>query len=148
MRYGLVPVGTMAHSYVMSFEGEEDAFRAFMDDFPGNAVGSSIPTTPWRVCAGGSRPRARPAWRWGVRLDSGDLLDLAYRARTLLDEAGMRDAPIVAGGDHDENQIAQLIAAGAPIDSFGVDTDLGTSRVTLTRSAALSGLQRSRHFVT
>ena len=64
----------------------------------------------------------------GVRLDSGDLLELSYKTRALLDDADMCDARIVASGDLEENHIAQLTAAGAPIDSFGVGTDLGTSR--------------------
>jgi nicotinate phosphoribosyltransferase len=64
----------------------------------------------------------------GIRLDSGDLLDLSRKARALLDGAGMFEARIVASGDLEEGQIARLIATGAPIDSFGVGTDLGTSR--------------------
>lgn len=129
MRYGLTPVGTMAHSYVMSFEHEEDAFRAFMEDFPGNAV-LLVDTYD---TAGGVR-RAIAAARVtgvalaGVRLDSGDLLELSRMSRALLDDAGMTDTRIVASGDLEEHQIAQLTAAGAPIDSFGVGTDLGTSR--------------------
>lgn len=64
----------------------------------------------------------------GVGLDSGDLLDLSRRTRELLDQAGMFGARIVVSGDLEEHQIAQLTAAGAPIDTFGVGTDLGTSR--------------------
>jgi nicotinate phosphoribosyltransferase len=64
----------------------------------------------------------------GVRLDSGDLAALAREARRLLDEAGMEEAQIVASGDLEEKRIAGLYAAGAPIDLWGVGTDLGTSR--------------------
>jgi nicotinate phosphoribosyltransferase len=64
----------------------------------------------------------------GVRIDSGDLDALSRAARALLDEAGMEDAQIVASGDLEERQIARLVAAGAPIDVWGVGTDLGTSR--------------------
>jgi nicotinate phosphoribosyltransferase len=129
MRYGLAPMGTMAHSYVMSFEREEDAFRAFMEDFPGNAV-MLVDTydTVEGVRRAISAARATGVVLAGVRLDSGDLLDLSCKTRVLLDESGMADARIVASGDLEENQIAQLTAAGAPIDSFGVGTDLGTSR--------------------
>jgi nicotinate phosphoribosyltransferase len=63
----------------------------------------------------------------GVRLDSGDLADLAVRSRQLLDAAGLRDAVIVASGGLDEHKIAALESAGAPIDVFGVGTDLGVS---------------------
>ncbi len=129
MRYGLVPVGTMAHSYVMSFEREEDAFRAFMEDFPGNAV-MLVDTydTVEGVRRAIAAARSTGVSLAGVRLDSGDLLDLSLKTRTLLDQASMSDARIVASGDLEENHIAELIAAGAPIDSFGVGTDLGTSR--------------------
>ncbi len=129
MRYGLAPMGTMAHSYVMSFEREEDAFRAFMEDFPGNAV---ILVDTYDTVEGVRRAIASSRLTGvalaGVRLDSGDLLDLSRKARALLDEAGMTDARIVASGDLEEGQIAKLTAAGAPIDAFGVGTDLGTSR--------------------
>jgi nicotinate phosphoribosyltransferase len=129
MRYGLAPMGTMAHSYVMSFEHEEDAFRAFMEDFPDNAV---ILVDTYDTVAGVRRAiataRSSGVSLAGVRLDSGDLLDLSNKTRALLDEAGMTDARIVVSGDLEEHQIAQLTAAGAPIDSFGVGTDLGTSR--------------------
>lgn len=129
MRYGLTPMGTMAHSYVMSFEREEDAFRAFMEDFPGNAV-MLVDTydTVEGVRRAIAAARATGVPLAGVRLDSGDLLDLSKKTRALLDEAGITEARIVASGDLEENQIAGLTAAGAPIDSFGVGTDLGTSR--------------------
>lgn len=129
MRYGLKPVGTMAHSYVMSFEHEEDAFKAFMEDFPGNAV-MLVDTydTVEGVRRAIAAARATGVPLAGVRLDSGDLLDLSRKARALLDTAGMSEARIVASGDLEEGQIARLTAAGAPIDSFGVGTDLGTSR--------------------
>jgi nicotinate phosphoribosyltransferase len=129
MRYGLTPVGTMAHSYVMSFEREEDSFRAFMEDFPGNAV-MLVDTydTVEGVRRAIAAARATGVALAGVRLDSGDLLDLSFKTRVLLDEAGMSEARIVASGDLEEHQIEALTAAGAPIDSFGVGTDLGTSR--------------------
>jgi nicotinate phosphoribosyltransferase len=129
MRYGLTPVGTMAHSYVMSFEREEDAFRAFMEDFPGNAV---MLVDTYETVEGVRRAiaaaRATGVPLAGVRLDSGDLLDLSRKARALLDAAGFSKARIVASGDLEEGQIARLTASAAPIDSFGVGTDLGTSR--------------------
>ena len=64
---------------------------------------------------------------WGIRLDSGDFLTLSKQARAILDEAGLRDARIMASGDLDEWRIAELVAAGAPIDAFGVGTELATS---------------------
>jgi len=114
---------------VMSFEREQDAFAAFMQDFPGNAV-MLVDTydTVEGVRRAIAAARSTGVPLAGVRLDSGDLLELSKQARALLDDAGMTAARIVASGDLEENQIAQLTAVGAPIDSFGVGTDLGTSR--------------------
>jgi nicotinate phosphoribosyltransferase len=129
MRYGLEPVGTMAHSYVMSFEGEEEAFRAFMEDTPENAV-MLVDTydTFEGVRNAIAASEATGVALKGVRLDSGDLLALSHGARELLDDAGFTEARIIASGDLEEKQIAALVAAGAPIDVWGVGTDLGTSR--------------------
>jgi nicotinate phosphoribosyltransferase len=129
MRYGLRPVGTMAHSYVLSFDAEETAFRAFMEDFPESAV---ILVDTYDTLDGVRRAisasRAAGVRLAGVRLDSGDLLELSRAARRLLDEAGMRETRIAASGDLEEVRIAELVAAGAPVDLWGVGTDLGTSR--------------------
>jgi nicotinate phosphoribosyltransferase len=129
MRYGLNPVGTMAHSYVMSFVHEQEAFRAFMEDVPGNAV---MLVDTYDTLEGVRRAiaaaRESGAVLSGVRIDSGDLLSTSRAARALLDEAGLMEAVIVASGDLDEVRIARLVAAGAPIDRWGVGTDLGTSR--------------------
>jgi nicotinate phosphoribosyltransferase len=129
MRYGLRAVGTMAHSYVMSFEHEQEAFRAFMEDVPGNAV-MLVDTydTAEGVRRAIAAARESGATLTGVRIDSGDLLSTSRAARALLDEAGISEAVIVASGDLEEERIARLVAAGAPIDLWGVGTDLGTSR--------------------
>jgi nicotinate phosphoribosyltransferase len=129
MRYGLRPVGTMAHSYVLSFESEQAAFRAFMEDFPETAV---ILVDTYDTLEGVrhaiSAARETGTRLAGVRLDSGDLLELSKAARRLLDEAGMSETRIAASGDLEERKIAELVAAGAPVDLWGVGTDLGTSR--------------------
>ena len=129
MRYGLRPVGTMAHSYVLSFGSEEAAFRAFMEDFPESAV---ILVDTYDTLEGVRRAVAASRDAGirlaGVRLDSGDLLELSVAARRLLDEAGMSETQIAASGDLEEGRIAQLVAAGAPVDLWGVGTELGTSR--------------------
>jgi nicotinate phosphoribosyltransferase len=63
-----------------------------------------------------------------VRLDSGDLVQLSREARRILDEGGLRHVRIFASGGLDEDEIARLVGAGAPIDAFGVGTDMGVSR--------------------
>ncbi|MGH2957943.1 MAG: nicotinate phosphoribosyltransferase [Solirubrobacterales bacterium] len=129
MRYGLRPVGTMAHSYVLSFESEAEAFRAFMEDNPDNAL-LLVDTydTPEGVRRAIEASRRTGVPLAGIRLDSGDLAALSREARRLLDEAGIPDARILASGDLEEGRIAELCRGGAPIDLWGVGTDLGTSR--------------------
>jgi nicotinate phosphoribosyltransferase len=129
MRYGLRPVGTMAHSYVLSFDSEEAAFRAFMEEFPRTAI---ILVDTYETLEGVRRAvsaaRATGTRLAGVRLDSGDLLELSRATRRLLDDVGMGETTITASGDLDERRIAELVGAGAPVDTWGVGTDLGTSR--------------------
>jgi nicotinate phosphoribosyltransferase len=143
MRYGLRPVGTMAHSYVMSFEREEDAFHAFMEDFPGNAV-MLVDTydTVEGVRRAIAAARSTGVRLSGVRLDSGDLLELSRNARALLDEAGMRDARIVASGDLEERRIAELTMADAPIDSL-VSAPISAPVATLRWSTGSTSLWRT-----
>jgi nicotinate phosphoribosyltransferase len=129
MRYGLQPVGTMAHSYVMSFRSEREAFRAFLEDNPDRAV-LLVDTydTIEGVRNAIEASRETGVALAGVRLDSGDLLELSRVARGLLDEAGFGAVQIAASGDLEEGKIAELVEAEAPIDLWGVGTELGTSR--------------------
>jgi nicotinate phosphoribosyltransferase len=129
MRYGLRPVGTMAHSYVLSFDSEQEAFEAFMRENPDNAVllvdtFDTIEGVRRAIAAAESTgvPLA------GIRLDSGDLPALAREARRLLDEAGFAETRIVGSGDLEEHKIAEMCRDGVPIDVWGVGTELGTSR--------------------
>jgi nicotinate phosphoribosyltransferase len=129
MRYGLEPVGTMAHSYVLSFETEEEAFEAFIRDNPGNAL---ILVDTYDTLEGVRRAIAASSRAGiplsGIRLDSGDIPALAREARRLLDEAGLKDARIVASGDLEEHKIAEMCHDQVPVDLWGVGTELGTSR--------------------
>src|SRR4051812_17266277 len=129
MRYGLSPVGTMAHSYVLAFDTEEEAFRCFIEAFPERTV-MLVDTydTLEGVRNAIAAARDKGVSLAGVRLDSGDLGKLARESRRLLDEAGMTETRIAASGDLNEARIASLVDAGAPIDLWGVGTDLGTSR--------------------
>jgi nicotinate phosphoribosyltransferase len=129
MRYGLDPVGTIAHSFVLSFPTEREAFEAYLRAFPENTtllVDTFDVEEGVRNAIEASRATGVPLG--GIRIDSGDLVALARRARQLLDEAGMTDAEITVSGDLEEVLISELVASGAPIDRFGVGTDLGTSR--------------------
>jgi nicotinate phosphoribosyltransferase len=130
-RFGIPLSGTMAHSFVMSYDDERDAFRAYARTFPRAAV-LLIDTYD---TVEGARRAAEVAHEVaadgiaidGVRLDSGDLGALAHEVRRVLDDAGLPGIRILASGDLDEHRVAALIAGGAPIDAFGVGTQLGTS---------------------
>jgi len=130
-RYGIPLAGTMAHSYIEVFEDEAAAFEAYTRSFP---VGTTLLIDTYDTVEGArlaARVAADLAARGGrlggVRLDSGDLLDLSRRVRSVLDEAGFPDVTIFASGNLDERSIAELVGAGAPIDAFGVGTRLAVS---------------------
>jgi nicotinate phosphoribosyltransferase len=129
MRYGLTPVGTMAHSFVLSFESEQEAFECFMKTNPDNAV---LLVDTYDTTEGVRRAiaasRATAVSLAGIRLDSGDIPSLAREARGLLDEAGFEDTQIVASGDLEEHRIAEMCRAEVPVDVWGVGTEVGTSR--------------------
>jgi len=121
---GVPVVGTMAHSFVMAHAGEADAFRRYQETFPDHTI---LLVDTYDTLRGVERALATGGPFDGVRLDSGDLGELARGTRRLLDEGGRPDATIFASGDMNEYRIAELRAAGAPIDAFGVGTQLATS---------------------
>jgi nicotinate phosphoribosyltransferase len=123
--FGLPVYGTAAHSFTMAFEKEREAFAAFQKVFPDHAI---LLIDTYDTLEGARRAAALPGKLRGVRLDSGNLLELSREVRKILDAAGRTDAVIVASGDLNETSIAELAAAGAPIDLYGVGTDLMTSR--------------------
>jgi nicotinate phosphoribosyltransferase len=127
-RYGIPVSGTMAHSYVMAHDREEDAFVSFLNRYGGDAV---LLIDTYDTVAGARRAVAAMATAGvaarGVRLDSGDLDALSRAVRAVLDAAGHARVQILASGDLDEYRVAALVASGAPIDSFGVGTRMGTS---------------------
>jgi len=129
--YGIPVSGTHAHSWVMSFDSEREAFSAYADAMPNNGV---FLVDTYDTLDGvrnaiemGRRLRARGQRLLGVRLDSGDLCALSVAARALLDDAGFADAKVLATNDLDEHRIAELKAAGARIDVWGVGTRLATA---------------------
>lgn len=123
-RFGIPVMGTAAHSWVMSFETETEAFRE-LQQLLGSQTVHLIDTYDTIEGAHLAARLGRPLW--GVRLDSGDLLPLSREVRRILDAAGLPDTKIMASGDLDESKIAAIVEAGAPVDAFGVGTELATS---------------------
>ena len=131
MRYGIPVRGTHAHSWVMSFDTEPEAFAAYADALPGNCVFlvDTYDTLEGvrHAAAAGRALRARGHRLLGVRLDSGDLAYLSREARRILDDAGFPDARILASNDLDEHLIESLKRQGAAVAVWGVGTKLVTA---------------------
>jgi len=129
--FGIPTFGTMAHSFVEAYDSEVAAFECFararprnltllIDTYDTEAGAKTVVALAPRLAAQGIKIRA-------VRLDSGDLAALSKSVRRILDEGGLADVTIFASGGLDEDNIARMVAAGAPIDGFGVGTSLATS---------------------
>jgi nicotinate phosphoribosyltransferase len=142
-RYGLRPVGTMAHSYIESYEDELTAFRKFASSNPENCV---LLVDTYDTLKSGLPNAIRTAKEMesrgqklsGIRLDSGDLAYLARAARQALDSAGLGYVKIVASNLLDEHLVRSLLTQGAPIDIFGI----GTQLVTGAPDASLDGVYK------
>ncbi len=129
--YDLPIFGTMAHSYITSFTQEIEAFRLFARLFPGittllidtydNIQGAR------KAAAVGKEMEARGQRLHCVRLDSGDIAAISKEVRQVLDDNGLDYVRILASGGFDEFKIAQVLAAGGPVDSFAVGTKMGVS---------------------
>ncbi|MDR2070338.1 MAG: nicotinate phosphoribosyltransferase [Treponema sp.] len=140
--FGIPVMGTMAHSWVMSFDNEEEAFSAYAEIYPKHPVflidtydtlKSGAPnaiTVGKRLAAGGKN--------FGIRLDSGDIHYLSVEVRKMLDAAGLVKATIAVSNDLDESIIQTLTDAKAPINSWGV----GTQMVTGGGDAAFTGVYK------
>lgn len=128
-RFDMPAVGTMAHSYIEAFDSEKDAFVAFATDFPKRTtfLVDTYDTLHGVETALQVATEMGLTGRLGVRIDSGDLLEMSMRVRALLDGAGRGDVTIVVSGGLDEFDIERLLDAGAPIDTFGVGTRVGVS---------------------
>jgi nicotinate phosphoribosyltransferase len=130
-RFGIPVFGTMAHSFVQAHASESAAFVHFARAFPRSAL---LLIDTYDTVAGARKVAALApelaregiAIR-GVRLDSGDLAQLARDVRKVLDEAGLGAATIFASGNLDEHRVRSLVSDGAPIDAFGIGTSLVTS---------------------
>jgi nicotinate phosphoribosyltransferase len=141
--YGLEVAGTMAHSFVESYDSEIEAFRAFAKSRPGqcifladtyNTLQSGVPNAI-QVAKEMEKQGNRAV---GIRLDSGDLAWLSKAARKMLDEAGLSYMKIVVSNKLDEEVIKSLLEQGAPIDIFGV----GTRLITGQPDGALDGVYK------
>jgi nicotinate phosphoribosyltransferase len=128
------PSGTMAHSFVMNFASEEDAFQAFCDSFPR----STLLVDTYDPIRAVKNALQKGLEFEGVRIDSGDLLSISKEIRIILDEAGRKSAKIMATGDLNEHIIHEMVSKQAPIDYFGVGTELSTS----SDSPALNGVYK------
>ena len=129
--YGIPIVGTMAHSFVSSFEHELDAFRAFVRSFPDH---STLLIDTYDTVAGAHKAvqvakemAARGQRLQGVRIDSGDLANLALEVRKIFDEASLKDVKIIGSGGLDEYDLGDFSDANIPYDSYGVGTKMGVS---------------------
>ena len=131
MRYGIPVFGTMAHSFIQAHESEVQAFENFARSHPANAT-LLIDTydtveAARKVVALAAQLEREGISIKGVRIDSGDLGQYARQVRRVLDEGGMRGITIFASSGLDEHALRELIAAGAPIDGYGVGTRMNTS---------------------
>jgi nicotinate phosphoribosyltransferase len=131
MMYNLPVYGTVAHSFIMAYDDEIKAFEDFAKTFPGNVV---LLIDTYDTIEG-----ARNAVKLGnrvkaVRLDSGNILTLSKKVREILNDAGMHDTRIMASGDLNETIIRDLVDADAPVDIFGVGSELITSKDAPTMS--------------
>jgi nicotinate phosphoribosyltransferase len=140
--YGIPLKGTHAHSWIMSFPTEPEAFDAFSETMPNNCV---FLVDTYDTIQGiknaievGKKLLSKGHRILGIRLDSGDLANLSITGRKLLDEAGFTDASIVASNDLDEYTIEELKSQGAKIDVWGV----GTRLVTAYDQPALGGVYK------
>jgi nicotinate phosphoribosyltransferase len=123
-RFGIPLAGTAAHSWTQVFPTERESFEALAGTFPRRAVlliDTYDPLHAAEVVAALKTPVV------GVRIDSGNLGEVARRVRDILDQGGARGVKIYASGNLNEYRIEELLRDGAPIDAFGVGTDLSTS---------------------
>lgn len=146
-QFGLKSSGTMAHSWIQSFDNELEAFRAYAQHFPGdctllvdtyNTLKSGIPN----AIIVANELKEKGYQLVGIRLDSGDLTYLSKKTRCMLDQAGLQKVKIVASNQLDEHIIQSLLAQGAPIDVFGVGTSLATGK----DDGALDGVYKLAFF--
>ncbi len=124
-RYDIPLAGTAAHSWTQIFPTERESFEALAETFPENAI---LLIDTYDSLRGARAAVSLGKKIAGVRLDSGNLLEKSRQVRQILDDGGLRQAVIVASGDLNEEKIEALVRENAPIDAFGVGTELSTSK--------------------
>ena len=140
--FGIPVMGTMAHSWVMSFPSEEEAFDAYAGLYPDRTV--FLLDTYDTLKSGinnaikAGKKLAEKGRKFGVRLDSGDIQYLSTEVRKRLDEADFKDARIIVSNELDESIIETLVKDGAPVDGWGV----GTRMVTGSKDAGFTGVYK------
>lgn len=129
--FGIPVYGTMAHSFITSFDHEIEAFRAYARNFPDNTV---LLIDTYDTAAGAAKAaevgfemKARGEGLKGVRLDSGNIAGLSRQVRKILGNAGLEEAMIFASGAFDEYKIRNVLTQGGEVDSLGVGTKMGVS---------------------
>lgn len=122
---GIPTYGTIAHSFIMNYDSEREAFEKYCRVFPSEPA---MLVDTYDTIQGTRRAIEVAKSPSLVRLDSGDRYRLSLRVRKMLDEAGLRDTKIFVSGDMNEYKIDRLTSRDAPIDAFGVGTELVTSR--------------------
>ena len=140
--FGIPVMGTMAHSWIMSFDTEEEAFDNYASLFPDRAIFlidtyDTLKSGVLNAIKIGKKLAAKGK-NFGVRLDSGDIQYLSTEVRRILDAAGFPRAFITVSNDLDENIIETLVRVGAPVNSWGV----GTRMVTGAKAAAFTGVYK------
>jgi nicotinate phosphoribosyltransferase len=129
--YGVPVYGTMAHSFVQAHDDEAESFKHFACSHPDNVVllidTYDTEAAAEKVVALAPRLQQKGIQINGVRLDSGDLADLARKVRRILDAGGLTETRILASGNLDEEVVRTLVESGAPIDDFAIGTRLDTS---------------------
>ncbi len=142
-KYNIAVSGTMAHSWVMSFDSEKKAFERYAEEYPENCIllvdtfdtlKSGIPN----AIAVFKKLKKKGYRNFGVRLDSGDLGYLSKQTRNMFDKNDLREAKIYASNELDEWIINQIVKNGAPIDAWGV----GSKLVTADRDPSLTGVYK------
>lgn len=124
-KLGIPPVGTVAHSWVMAYDDEYESYEDFHKVFPDNTI---LLIDTYDTIKGAKLATKIGKKLKGVRLDSGNITLLSKRVRKILDDAGLGHVKITASGDLNEYKISRMLDKGACIDSFGVGTEMVTSK--------------------